>query len=165
MSSAYDCIYCDPLSTWATVEDLYERFGDEYVDKLATRRVWDVDSEQYVADESTEGRLRVLNLALCDAREFLKGKLACCFQSIQLLDEKPFPSIKQWHIKLTIEALKVGGDCFSCKDCITSFDEFCKCSTICSDDGECLVSKNTFISVSEAKFCCEEYARGCKCKC
>lgn len=155
-------MYCSPDSTWATIEDLYQRFGDEYVDKLAIRRVYDVDTDSYVADESPEGKERVLNLALCDARAHLKQKVSCCYGEVSLLDEHIFPSIKQWHIKLTIETLKVGGDCFACTECNKSFDDFCSCNSICSEDGVCLPSKKTFISVSEqSKDCCK--IERCKC--
>lgn len=154
-------MYCSPDSTWATIEDLYQRFGDEYVDKLAIRRVWDSTLEQYVADESPEGKEMVLELALCDAKQYLKQKIGCCYGSVELLDQYVFLSIKSWHIKLTIETLKVGGDCYSCTECNKSFDDFCGCNSICSQDGVCLPSKKTFIEVSESCFPCEK--KECEC--
>lgn len=153
--------YIGEDSTWATVEDLYARFGDEYVDKLAIRRVWDVDSQMYVADESTEGKLRVISLALADAKALLKRKLQCLYSNVDYLDTYVFSAIKQWHIKLTIETLKMGGDCSACA-CNTDIDSYFACGSICSDDGMCLSSKKTFITVSEAVFCCE---RNCGCGC
>lgn len=159
-----ESVYCDSLSTWASADDLYARFGDEYVDKLSIRRIWDNTIEQYVADESFEGREKVLNLALCDAKTLLKQKISKCFDGVDLLDENIFPAIKQWHIKLSIETLKVGGDCFACVDCNKSFDEFCEKSSICTDDGICLTAKNTFISVSTPDFVCDKHLKGCKCQ-
>lgn len=157
--------YCsEQSSTWATVDDLYNRFGDEYIDKLAIRRIYDTDLEQYVADESEEGKLKVIELALCDAKSLILRKLSCYYTqaSLSLLDSSVFKSIYLYHIKLTIETLKAGGDCSSC-DCISPMEEFFKCGPICSEDGNCLVSNKTFISVSESKFCCELMGKGCKC--
>jgi len=153
--------YCEPSSTWATVDDLYSRFGDEYVDKLAIRRIFDVDLDSYVADESSEGKLRVITLALCDSKELIKRKISCLYSNYLILDDYIFPGIKQWHIKMTIETLKIGGDCMAC-ECNTSLDEYLKCGSICTEDGVCLSKNTTFIEVSESKFCCERLGR-CKC--
>lgn len=157
--------YCGPMTTWASPYDLYARYGDEFIDKLSIRRVFDVVLDDYVADESEEGKLRVLNLALCDAMVLLKQKMACCFSGLPMLDEYVFPTVKQWHIKMTIALLKVGGDCSKCADCQTEFFDWCKCASICSDEGVCLTSRGSFLEASEAIFCCEEYLRGCSCKC
>lgn len=146
--------YCEADSTWAEVEDLYSRYGEEYVDKLATRRNWDVDLDQYVADESDEARLRVIILALCDAKQLMKHKLSCVYGNVTLLDEYVFYAVKQWHIKMTIETLKAGGDCQACA-CIADFDSFVKCGSICTDDGKCLSKTATFVTVSESHFHCE----------
>lgn len=156
--------YCEPLSTWATIDDLYERFGDEFIDKLAIRRVWDETLEQYVADESQQAKNTVIHYALCDAKAIIKQKLSCLFVSVNLLDTKIFPAIKIWHMKMTIEILKVGGDCLACTECNAKLDEWLKCNTVCSEDGDCLISKQTFIEVSESKFPCECEDKGC-CKC
>ena len=146
--------YCSSeTNSWASINDLYERFGDEYVDKLATRRKWDAALDTYVADESVEGRTRVLTLALCDAKALLIQKISCLFGNISLLSTSNFSSIRQWHIRMAIEVLKAGGDCHSCN--CESLDNFLKCGTICDENGVCLPSKTTFISVSEAKFPCE----------
>lgn len=152
-------MYCSPDSTWATIEDLYQRFGDEYVDKLAIRRVFDQDLDSYVADESDEGKEMVIALALCDAKNYLKQKIGCCYEEVTLLDDHVFPAVKNFHIKLTLDTLKVGGDCYACAECIKSFDDFCSCNSLCSTDGICLSSKKTFVTVSCPEFPCEE----CKC--
>lgn len=152
-------MYCSSETTWATIEDLYRRFGDEYVDKLAVRRVFDESVQSYVADESQEGKEMVLELALCDAKNFLKQKIACCYENVSLLDEYVFTAVKNYHIKLTIDTLKAGGDCYACTECIKSFDDFCSCNSLCSTDGTCLSSKKTFLSVSDSEFPCE----GCGC--
>ena len=148
--------------TWATPQDLYIRYGDEYVDKLLIRRVWDEYTGEYVADETYSGMNLVLETALEDAKAVLKQKISCCFGSISLLDSHDFSVIKQWHIKLTVAALKNGGDCSSCKEC-TDFEEFCKCKSICSDDGVCLPWKGSAIYVSKEKFGCDKCIGGCKC--
>ena len=150
-------------STWATPEDLYERFGDEFVDKLAIRRKWNSEIEDYVADESDEGKLAVIELALEDAKQLLLQKLSCLYGELTLLEDDTyaFTSILQWHIKLTIETLKIGGDCYACA-CIGDLDKFLGCGTICTPDGVCLPGLNTFISASVAHFKCECHGRcGC----
>lgn len=154
--------YCGTDSTWASVTDLYDRYGDEFVDKLATRRIYDPDTGTYVADESEEGRLRVLSLALCDAKQLLRRKLSCYYSNTNLLDDNIFYGIKIWHIKLTIETLKAGGDCLSCA-CLPDIDKYIECGSICTEDGICLTSEKTFISASTAIFCCEMKGRGCGC--
>ena len=150
--------------TWATIQDLYTRFGDEFVDKLAVRRTWNASLQDYVGNESREHLDLIIQTALDDAKSLLKQKLSCAYQNISILDEQTFSCIKQWHIKLTIDVLKVGGDCTSCK--CEGLDDFLKCGSICSDDGNCLVSKSTFFSVSEAHFPCESCGCGeSRCSC
>lgn len=150
-------------TSWATVEDLYARFGDEFMDKLATRRVWDRDLETYVADECKTARNDVIQLALDDAKGLILYKISCSYSNGLLLNDSEFKIIKSWHIKLAIEALKIGGDCMACVECNAQFDAFLKCGSICNNNGECLLSNSTFFSVSEAEFCCEHHGRGCKC--
>lgn len=154
-------MYCGSDTTWATVDDLYDRFGDEFVDKLAIRRVWDEGLQSYVADESPEGKLKVIELALCDAKGMILTKLQCLYSNVSLIEDAYFPSIKVWHMKMTIETLKVGGDCYKCN--CEDLDKFLSCNNICSDDGVCLISKSTFISVSPAVLCCEMMGKGCCC--
>ena len=151
-------MYCGSDSTWAIIEDLYDRYGDEYVDKLAVRTVWDSDSQRYVADETLEGKTKVINIALCDAKQLLKQKLSCKFSNVNILDDHLFYSLKQWHIELTIQTLRRGGDCMGC-ECVSQIDQYIACGSICSEDGLCLSSNQTFFSVSEAHFKCE----GCGC--
>lgn len=154
-------MYCESeTSSWATTGDLYDRYGAEYIDKISTRTVYDEDIKSYVADETQEGRHRVQVLALCDAKEYIKRKLTCLFDNVTLLSEVSFPAIKQWHIKLTIETLKIGGDCSACA-CVADLDKFLECARICNDDGVCLPSKKTFFSMSEAKFICEGKGKCC----
>lgn len=147
--------YCEESSSsWATIQDLYDRFGEEYVDKLAVRRNWDAELKMYVADETEAGKFKVLCLALQDAKNLLIRKLQCQYTDIAALSTSVFPAIKQLHIQLTIETLKNGGDCSSCA-CNTDIDKYIDCGTICNDAGECLVSNKSFISASEAHFHCE----------
>ena len=154
-------LYCENENTsWATVDDLYARCGEEYIDKLSTRSNYDHELGTYVADETKEGRFRVTALALCDARDLLKRKIACKFGKVELLDSKVFSAIKQWHIKLTIETLKAGGDCSGCA-CVTEIDQYLDCGVVCSDDGACLPSNKTFFSISKSKFPCEGGGCGC----
>lgn len=147
--------------TWATAEDLYSRFGDEFVDKLAIRRKWDSDLQQYVADESDAGKEAVIELALSDAQSMLRQKLSCLYGNVYIIDETTFEPIKQWHIKLAIETLKIGGDCYACA-CNVDIDNYFKCGTICDAEGNCLSSRSTFISATEAVFPCECYG-SCSC--
>ena len=150
------------MSTWATPQDLYIRYGDEFIDKLSIRRVWDTYHNEYLADESYSGIQTVLETALRDAEAVLKQKISCCFGNVQLLDQHTFSAIKQWHIKLTIAALKKGGDCYACIEC-QEFEKYCSCSTICSDEGICLPNKKSSISVSKEVFECERCLGRCKC--
>ena len=156
----YDPYDCDETSTWADVGDLRERFGDEYIDKLATRRNFDSARGEYLSDETSTNRLRVITLALCDARELILRKLSCLYKNLYVLDKHFFHGIKQWHIKLAIETLKAGGDCSSC-GCIADLDKYLECGRICADDGTCLESLKTFISVTSQKFPCEDEGCGC----
>lgn len=143
------------MASWATIEDLYARYGDEFMDKISTRRVWDEDLGTYVADESEANRHAVIQLALDDAEALLKYKIGCKYGNVVWLDDTEFKIIKAWHIKLTIEALKIGGDCMACTECNTQFDSFLDCGSICDSDGVCLPSNKTFISASVAKYPCE----------
>jgi hypothetical protein len=152
---------CDSDSTWATITDLYERYGEEFVDKLAIRRKWNAELGQYVADESHDSKIRVITLALCDAMALIKKKLACRFTNTSLLDEMVFPSIKVWHLRLTIETLKTGGDCLACA-CNETMEKDFDCGNICTEDGICLVSNKTAFSISKAHFPCECNGR-CSC--
>jgi len=146
--------YCsEEQSTWANVSDLYRRYGDEFVDKLANRKKKDPVTGRYVVDESEEGRFEVIALALCDAKSLLQRKLACKFSNTYYLNEYTFPSIKLWHIQYTIETLKKEGDCSAC-DC-TLLDQFIECGNICTDDGICLSSNKTFLVASVAHYPCE----------
>ena len=147
----------DQLATsWATVDDLYARYGDEFMDKLGTRRVWDADLETYVADESDSSRRAVIQLALDDAQAFLLYKIACKFSGVEVLSTELFNIVRSWHAKLTIETLKIGGDCTNCTECNTAFDSFLECGKICNSDGtNCLASNKTFISATEYKSDCE----------
>lgn len=147
--------------SWATADDLYERFGDEFVNKLGIRRIYNYLIEDYVADESPEGISKVIELALEDAKAHLLQKMSCKFSNVYLVDQLQFSGLKLWHIRLTIDTLKIGGSCFACTECNTEFD---MCSSICSDDGVCLTSKSTVFSVSEAHFCCEKCS-GSSCCC
>lgn len=144
----------EPTNSWATVEDLTSRYGQEYIDKLSTRTVYDADVGSYVADETSEGRFRVLSLALSDAKELIKRKVSCIYSNSNLLENNLFPALKQWHIKLTIETLKIGGDCSACA-CNEDLDKFLSCGNICTEDGQCLTSNKTFWKVSKADWPCE----------
>lgn len=155
-------MYCTGSETtsWATIDDLYLRYGDEYIDKQATRNKYDAATKAYIADESREGRFLVVSVALCDAKELILRKLMCRFANTELLDTLVFPAIKQWHIKLTIETLKAGGDCSGCA-CVAEIDQFLDCGKVCSESGTCLPSNKTFFSISKAKFPCEGGGCGC----
>lgn len=155
-------MYCGSDSTWATVEDLYDRFGDEAIDQISVRTVWDNVVQRYVTDESDEMKQKVINMALCDAREFIKLKMRCLYTGVELLDTQVFSAVKLWHIRLTIELLKLGGDCSGCA-CVNDLQEYIKCGSICSEEGNCLSLKSSFLEVSEAVFCCELKGRGCGC--
>lgn len=148
--------------TWATKEDLYARFGDEVIDKLAIRSDWDKYDQSYVANESCKAKDQILDLALEDAKNLIIHKLSCIYSNYSLVQSEDFvcPVLKQWHIKTTFEVLKAGGDCSSCN--CEKLDEFLKCNTLCSDGGVCLSRNSTFISASVAKFPCE---CGWNCKC
>lgn len=141
------------MSTWAIIEDLYSRLGEEYVNKLAIRNDWDEDTESYVANEDPEVIETRLNQALLDAKNLILQKLTCLYTNVELLDEENFPAILIWHVRTTVEVLKAGGDCTSCN--CEQLDNFIKCNSICATSGVCLTSKKTFLFVSEAKFKCE----------
>jgi len=142
---------------WAIKEDLYARYGQEFVTKLAIRRNWDATLQDWVADVSELNVGAVVNLALEDAKNLILQKLNCLYSNVTLLDTINCPVLKIWHIKLAIEVLKAGGDCTAC-DCKT-FDEFLSCNKICDENGNCLISNKSFITVSDSCFPCE--ACGC----
>lgn len=156
--------YCDSeTSSWATIDDLYARYGEEFIDKLSIRRYYDTEVGSYIADETKEGFFKVQSLALCDAKALILEKLSCKFSSLKQLDTTSFSAIKQWHIKVTIETLKAGGDCRACA-CMEDLVKFTECSSICNDDGICLPSKKTFINVFRDPFECGCESKGC-CSC
>ena len=142
-------------SSWATLNDLYDRFGEEYIDKLSIRNNYDESLEDYVADESRTNMIRVQLLALDDARDLILNKVNAVFKNAHLFNTMIFPFIKQWHIKLTIGFLKRGGECSSC---IEEFDENLKTSVLCSGN-VCLEKRTTFFYASEYKSKCD---RGCR---
>lgn len=147
--------------SWATIKDLYARFGEEYVNKLGIRRNFDLETDSYVASEDCKSVKSVLETALADAKQLILYKLACKFKDYEKVNTTNFSIIKQWHIKTTIEILKVGGDCTSC-DC-EGLDGFINCGTVCTDDGVCLKKKVSGISVSVPKYPCEGCKGECKC--
>lgn len=155
------------MATWATIEDLYKRYGDEFMDKLSTRMDDNTSGDDYVANEDPLRRDEVIQLALDDARAILLQKINCCFKTDGKLvnPNLSFSGIFPWHIKLTIILLKQGGDCKDCDDCKEAFDDFCKCSSICSDEGDCLEKRGSAISVSEEKFKCDDIFKDGCCKC
>lgn len=155
--------YCSSdSSSWANYNDLVDRYGQEFVDKISTRNKWDAGSDSYVADESNVSRARVVGIALCDAKAYIKRKLTCAgYEGLDLLDTQNFPGLKLFHVLMTIEVLRLNGDCSGCA-CNADLDKFIGCGNICTDEGVCLTSSKTFISVSEAKFPCE-CDRGCSC--
>lgn len=149
---------CLKTNSWATINDLYDRYGEEFVDKLSIRRSWDDGLGMYVANESKESMTRVQILALDDAKALLMEKISSLFVGAERLNDVEFYSIKQWHIKLAIETLKKGGDCKGC-DCLGDIDEFLK-GKICSEKG-CLEKRTTFFQVYGGKLKCESSC-GCK---
>ena len=154
----YSYFDCSNSGSWATINDLYDRYGEEFVDKLSVRRVWDDETGHYLADESKESMTRVQCLALDDARALLQEKISSKFKDIARLDREEFFSIKQWHIKLTIETLKKGGDCQGC-ECITEIDKFLE-GKVCSNKG-CLPKVGTVVQVYSDKLKCEGSKKCC----
>lgn len=145
--------------TWATKEDLVLRYGEEFVDKLARRRDWDEDAEMYVEDNSDERVNEVIEAALEDAKNWLTWKISCCFPikafNDLIISGQSFSFVKRFHIKMTIIMLKDGGDCAECKECQDEFSKFCECSKLCTDEGECIVSK------SKSRFAVEKTSPSC----
>lgn len=149
--------------TWATKEDLYARFGEKYINELGIRSNWSETAKAYVASESQTDIDKVLDLAIEDAKNLILQKLSCLYSDYQKVNTIDFPVLKQWHIQLIIDVLKIGGNCLAC-DC-TKLDEFL-CKEICTPDGVCLRKNVTAISVSIPHYPCE--ACGCevqKCCC
>lgn len=151
--------HSDFENSWATIDDLYDRYGEEFVDKLSIRRNWNAELEDYVADESKSNMTRVQILALEDAKELLKSRMSLHFQKIEWLDTYLFYAVKQFHIRLTIETLKNGGDC-SCCQCLEDLSTLLG-GDICNDT-ICLPKKKSFISASKAHFKCDHHG-GCGC--
>jgi len=102
--------------TWATIQDLYTRFGDEFVDKLADRRKWDAIIQAYVADQSKTNRDEVIQTALDDAGVKYLGNLFKQFGDWSLAlaaynagpgnvtkygGIPPFPETQQYVAKIT----------------------------------------------------------------
>ena len=149
-------------STWANIDDFYSRFGEELVNKLGIRRNWDSTLQQYVASEDESEVEAVINIAIADAKALVQQRLRCKFGNLVSLDTNLFTPIKQWHMKMTIEVLKVGGDCMNC-DCTKIDDWISKCDNVCADDDTvCLSSNSCFISATEYHSPCECHgACGC----
>lgn len=145
---------CGTNSTWASVQDLYDRYGEEYIDKKCIRNKYNVLLQEYVADETQASILKVLELALCDAKNLLLAKLSCIYGNTNLLDLYAFGAIKTWHMKITIATLDAGGDCSSCSEAL-DLKNFVECGNMCTDDGICLTKNSTFFSVSEPSWPCE----------
>lgn len=147
--------------TWAIKQDLYDRFGQEYMTKLAIRRNWDAINKMWVASEQDVDIAKIINLALDDAKALIQTKLNCQFTDASIVETTDFPAIKIWHMKMTIRVLEAGGDCAGC-DC-TDLDKFI-CGQVCSPDGVCLSSAASVISVSVPVFECEACGcGGCTC--
>ena len=147
--------------TWATKEDLISRAGDEFVFKLALRRNFDCETESFVASENKKSVDKVIQLALDDAKSLILHKLSCKFANHLTVNDLNFPTIKIWHMKMTVDVLKANGDCTAC-DC-AKLDEFISCDTICSDNGVCLIGNKSFIDVSTPSFPCEACKGKCEC--
>lgn len=150
--------YGDSKSSWANISDLYDRYGEEFIDKLSIRRNFNETIQEYIADESSENKTRVQTLALCDARDMILSILSRHFSNLTRLDNQIFHGIKSWHIKFTIDLLKKGGDCKGCKK---DFEKFLESNKICSGT-ECLKKNSTFISATEAHFKCEVRSKCCE---
>lgn len=150
--------YChNEKTSWANINDLYDRYGEEFVDKLSIRRKWDEDLGEYIADENKASMTRVQSIALCDARSLIMSLLSQKYSNLSVLDNDNFRGIKHWHIKFTIDLLKQGGDCQGCKE---GFLEFLEQNQVCSESG-CLDRKRTFISATKAEFKCEPRGNCC----
>lgn len=141
------------MSSWATKEDLYARYGQEFMAKIALRRNWDEELNTWIASEGVHDIGSVINLALEDAKTLILQRISCFFSNYQKVINGNFPAVKVWHIRTTIDVLKANGDCASC-DC-KDLDNFLKCNSLCDENGICLNKKSTFISASVAKFDCE----------
>lgn len=149
------------MSTWAVKQDLYDRFGQEKITKLAIRRNWDNILKEWIASEADVDIAKIVNLALEDAKSLIQQKLACQFEDYYLVEEQDFPAVKIWHMKMTLKVLEAGGDCTAC-DC-TDLDKFI-CGQVCAPNGVCLNSLTSAISVSVPDFPCEGCGcGGCKC--
>ena len=149
------------MATWATKQDLYDRFGNEYITKLAMRRNWSEADQMFLASENTVDINKVVDFALEDAKALIQTKLSCQFLDASLVETIDFPAVKIWHMKMTIKVLEAGGDCAGC-DC-TDLDKFI-CGRVCAPDGTCLSSNVSAISVSTPVFECELCGcGGCEC--
>lgn len=133
---------------WATKDDVKKRTGEEAYAKLGTRTKYNSALDSYVGDSSDVSVDLVIQCALDDTQGYLRGKLDCCFDTKYLnqmiADGEKFPSIFLHHIKLTVMALKFGGDCEQCTECKKSWDELCACGILCSDNGICVPLRPRF---------------------
>jgi len=161
---------------WATIDDLFTRYGEEYVNKLAVRRNYDKETKGYIADESCENIKLVLCTALEDARDQLEFVISKCYNIKQLNEfiskDEEIKVIKRFHLRMAIAILKEGGDCEACDACEDKFYKICSESKLCTESGLCL-TKNPRIYVTEycdphknLSWCnscgCDDYK--CRCK-
>jgi len=167
------------MSTWVDRQGLYNRYGQEYIEKLARRRDFDPSanggSGGYVENTSSTRVNEIINIAIEDAKTWMLWKISCCFNiqdfNLLLADNKEFSFLQRFHIKLTIILLKHGGDCAQCDECKAEISEVCSCSEICTDDGICIPSrKRSKFSVEKTepsclptKVCCGSCSNRCSC--
>lgn len=150
---------------WAEKQDLILRYGEEYVNKIATRNKYDSVNNTYYADQTELSRDAVIEAALEDAKAKLLYHLSCCYNvtEIKALVEsgENFTIIKSHHIKMTIAILKSQGDCKECDACEKEFKELCGCGAIISENGV-KPKVNSKISVTEYNSCIPK-SNCCRC--
>ena len=159
--------------TWAKRSLLEDRVGSERVLKLATRRVWNESLSTYVDDSSDEVTNKSIDQALESAKSWILFTVSCCYDSDRLLkninDGAIYPMLLEYHLRLTSDFLKWGGDCSECDSLKKEFTDLCKCGSLMDSEGNSLKRKTKFavtdnklcIPESYCNLCCEE---GCKCK-
>ncbi len=153
------------MATWATKADLILRYGQDVIEKMALRRDFNEEADDYVANETPERIDQVIETALQDAKDWILWKISCCFSLSEFLNLGDVNYIKRFHIKLTIAMLKDGGECKDCDDCKEEFSEFCSCGQICDVNGKCITkSKMSLIAVEKIEKSClpENYCCACR---
>lgn len=135
---------------YATKADLIAKYGEEAVDKAASRTVKSVALDDYIESEDTVARDALIEDALLTACNLIDQRLNTCFDLASIkkfITDNPsdyFISLKNLNMQYAMAFLKEGGDCKDCEETEKKIHDLCKYKLI-SKDGICLDFKGRFL--------------------